>query len=60
MKKQFSQKTGTSDSTRLYLSEIGEAPLLTGSEETVLAREIHEGMEAEEAFQLYEKLKSES
>jgi len=46
-KKQFSQKTGTSDSTRLYLSEIGEAPLLTGSEETVLAREIHEGMEAE-------------
>ena len=46
-KRQFSRKTGTSDSTLLYLNEIGEAPLLTGSEEAVLAREIHEGMEAE-------------
>ena len=46
-KRQFSRKTGTSDSTLLYLNEIGEAPLLTGSEEAVLASEIHEGMEAE-------------
>ena len=46
-KRQFSQKTGTSDSTRLYLNEIGEVPLLTGPEEATLAREIHEGMEAE-------------
>jgi len=46
-KRQFSQKTGTSDSTRLYLNEIGEVPLLTGPEEAALAREIHEGMEAE-------------
>ena len=46
-KRQLSQKTGTSDSISLYLNEIGEVPLLTGSEEAVLAREISEGMEAE-------------
>ena len=46
-RRKFSRKTGTSDSTLLYLNEIGEAPLLTGSEEAALAREIHEGMEAE-------------
>lgn len=46
-KKKSSEQTGSSDSTQRYLSEIGEVALLEAEEETNLAKEIREGMEAE-------------
>tara|TARA_B100000073_G_scaffold128765_1_gene105444 strand:- start:7731 stop:8981 length:1251 start_codon:yes stop_codon:yes gene_type:complete len=46
-KKKSSEQTGSSDSTQRYLSEIGEVALLEAEEETSLAKEIREGMEAE-------------
>ena len=42
-----SEQTGSSDSTQLYLSEIGEVDLLEAEEEVDLAKKIREGMEAE-------------
>jgi RNA polymerase primary sigma factor len=42
------------DPVRMYLSDIGRHPLLTGEEELALARQIHEGMAAEERLRTEE------
>ena len=46
-KKNVSEKSGSSDSTQRYLSEIGEVALLEPQEEVDLAMEMRDGMEAE-------------
>ena len=46
-KKNVSEKSGSSDSTQRYLSEIGEVTLLEPQEEVDLAMEMRDGMEAE-------------
>jgi RNA polymerase primary sigma factor len=42
------------DPVRMYLRDIGRHPLLTGEEELALARQIHEGITAEERLQTEE------
>ncbi len=42
------------DPVRMYLRDIGRHPLLTGEEELALARQIHDGIMAEEQLQTQE------
>jgi RNA polymerase primary sigma factor len=42
------------DPVRMYLRDIGRHPLLTGEEELALARQIHEGIQAEERLRTEE------
>ena len=43
----------STDSTRVYLKEIGRVPLLTGSEEVRIAERVARGMKAEEELALH-------
>lgn len=44
---------GSTDSTRVYLKEIGRVPLLTGAEEVRIAEKVATGMKAEEELALH-------
>jgi len=45
--------TVSTDSTRVYLKEIGRVPLLTGAEEVRIAEKVATGMKAEEELALH-------
>jgi RNA polymerase primary sigma factor len=45
--------SGSTDSTRVYLKEIGRVPLLTAAEEVRLAERVAKGMKAEEELALH-------